>query len=221
MMITIFHKTTPALAAIAGLALLGLAGEAAAAASPVVVTSSNVTAPVGGSAQVTFDFDFGTGYTTDGFALDLGFDKSLLDLTTMNATYQGAPIDMGAALNAAGTLFADPSAPAGWSALWYAFDAAFNPLPSLTASGHATLTLGFTLLPAFAAGDSTPVSVAIAAGLVPAGESLVVFTDQFGAQSLVTATAVPLPGAFVLALGASGFLFGRTRPAGRRAFPDA
>ena len=130
-------------------------------------------------------------------------------------------VDAEAALDAVGVAYGDPTVPSGHSFVWYALDDAFNPLPTLQISGNATLTVTFELLPALAAGSSTLVDFTLLSGLVPPGESLVQYTDQFGAHSLVTATAVPLPGALVLALSASGLLFGTTRRAGRRALPDA
>ena len=129
------------------------AAASVARADDIGITTHNVQAAPGGTATVLFDFNFASNPTLASLELHLNFDKSLLSLTQNSVTYHGAAVDPGTAFGAA--FSANPSDPAGFSALWISATDA----DVLTLSGSGTWAFSYQLLPALSAPGSTPVSM--------------------------------------------------------------
>ena len=208
----------PLIGALAALALLSQATEAAVVAGDVGITTHDVSATAGGSAVVPFELNFGSGIQVGSFDLYLNFDPALLqiDLPNSNLTYQGnaASISQAAAALPDAANYFDLANASGYSAHWFTGGGA------LAASGSATLHFAFLLQPGFDAGMQT--SVEFVFDYSDAGDPVTSY-GPFSPNPQATVSAVPLPAAWVLALGASGLLFGtaQKRPARRRLSPIA
>jgi hypothetical protein len=143
--------------AAAVLALAALAQNPAQAA--LTITSQDTTVAPGGSALVTFNFDFGASTSVASFNSLLSYDP-LLTLTGWTASYHGAPWDPVAQLQAAGTLDT-ANLSNGSSASWFAFDSNFQPTAPLDLSGPASLKFSFNVASNAGQGIAAPVTFSV------------------------------------------------------------
>ncbi len=158
----LFKRTAVVLAISVALPGAVLAAVNAPASFAATVAGVDAMGMPGGTATVHFDFDFGSGVSVSTAIFSLQWDPSLLSAVGAAASYNGVPIDVAAALSAAGTYEPLFTPEAGnFGALWSAYDQNFDPLPPLNLSGPARLSFTYALDGAFAVPGRTDVALSL------------------------------------------------------------
>lgn len=199
--------------ALAASALLAIA--AAAQAESVGVTTHDLTATLGGTATVVFDFDFHAQPNFTSFGALVDYDPGKLVLLQNVVTVLGVPTDPAAYFAPADYHTAFDAAHGHVSVLWLPLS---NPLAVVPASGTAQWAFTYRLAAGFTAPGSSTVTLDFTFSDVNGDDGLVNGAPRSPQSSTISVAAVtgavpePEPWALTLAgLGLVFLRFGRTR----------